>query len=245
MTLDKNLISDVCNSLFIPADFGIDEDGDDLYGIFDAVADDMRDVLPENSYRLASGVTKLVIIPEYCDFVFKVSFTGCYYQQYDDNKLKDEDEDSYTFEQFCGSGGSDSADYCLAEYEKYQDLKAAGVGMFFAETEFAGTTKDGSRIFIQEKVYPRSHGGSSKKISQESKDHVKNMKNHRELSVFDYIYDTDWWALAFECYGENALHALEEYIQKDDSPLQDMHNENFGWRLDGTPCIIDFTDYNS
>ena len=65
MTLDKNLISDVCNSLFIPADFGIDEDGDDLYGVFDAVADDMKGVLPENSYRLASGVTKLVIIPDY------------------------------------------------------------------------------------------------------------------------------------------------------------------------------------
>lgn len=243
MTLDKTLISDVCNSLLIPADFGIDEDGDDIYGVFDAVSTDMKGVLADDSYCLASGVTKLVIIPELCDFVFKVSFNGYYYQQYDDNKL--EDEDSYAFEQFAGSGGSDSSDYCLAEYEKYQDLRAAGVSMFFAETEFAGVTKDGSRIFIQEKAYPRSHGNSSKKASQESKDRVKSMESHNELNLFDYIYDTDWWALALECYGEDALQALEEYIQKDDSPLQDMHDENFGYRLDGTPCIIDFTDYNS
>ena len=40
MTLDKNLISDVCNSLFIPADFGIDEDGD---GEIDYYTDDIDD----------------------------------------------------------------------------------------------------------------------------------------------------------------------------------------------------------
>lgn len=245
MTLDKDLIQGIINSLEVPSHFGIDEDGEDIDGVFDSTEYAIRDTLPSKTYNIFSGVSKMVIVPLFCDFVFKVSFNGYYYYPYNPNRMEDVGEDIEEFEYFGGSGGSDSSDYCLAEYEKYQELKEAGISQLFAETQYAGNTKDGVRIFVQEKAYPLSRQSKSKKpISQASRDKAKAIKDKATYEVFDYIYNQEWWAAVIECYGEEMIQKLENYIQHDDSVVEDMHNDNYGWRLDGTPCIIDFTDYN-
>lgn len=211
-------------------DLHIDEQfGCDRYR--DTPTPEMGDVIchvVENNDDYAYGASKFVIIPSDANFVVKIPFNGWFEEDREENSgLK-----FYEFE--C------CYDYCEKELNIYNSLAGSGFQHIFAETAFVGKTAEGRGIYIQEKIATTySDGESSRKASEGSKDAVARM--HSKYGR-DYLsFEDDWLELAVECYGEEATSKMLAYVEEN---IWDMHRGNYGYRSDGTPVIIDYSDFN-
>lgn len=232
MTFNQNLINKFLDAIFpLPKNFGItvssyEEEANDSIIEFET---NVHAVDSEASVRW--GISKIVIIsPKLKDIVIKIPFNGYY----------DEGYEVVHWNNFIWATGSDSKDYCLAEYEKYKKLKIYNLDCFVAKTWYYKTI-DGVRVFLQEKAISINDSCNN--------DNIKPSKKSQDLA--DKWYEEDkfginpeWIAICLDRYGKSRVERFLYYCENIDSDiLEDAHCGNYGYRANGTPCVIDYSNF--
>lgn len=264
------IIDKILNSFEIPREFGryygdekIDFDFDDFSNKITKI---INKITPIN---ICYGVSKMVIVPKKYPFVIKIPFNGYFSMDTSSmpnfyirensiptNKISDfyreaaekrEDwiethlEDIVYFESFECACEDNPSDYCLDELQKYQIVTEKSFSPFFAGTYYY-TAKNGRNIYIQEKAIAYCDSSTSQiKISKGTLEKAKKMQDDLYSD-----FPREWLATAIECYGETFVTEFLNYVSKDEDELylwEDMHCGNLGYRLNGTPCIIDFSGW--
>lgn len=228
MKINNKLINEVLDAIFpLPDNFGIDREIEEpscLNQIEKTVAE-----VDEDAY-ICYGISKLVIVsPNFNGVVIKIPFYG---------STVDGEWIPFTY-----APASDKKDYCLAEYERYLALKKLKLDCFVAKTIYYKKI-NGRKIFLQEEVI------SEENILEENekKRFHHSSKKSRELAwkIFSTSVDmdVDWIAKCFDKYRNKKVRRFFKYCAtKDRGILEDMHCGNFGYRDNGTPCLIDFSDF--
>lgn len=239
---------------YLPANFGKVLQDDDYIVEVDEIEDEIWAI--DHTAKIYSGVSKMAIVAESLgEVAIKVPFNGCYeysgeyydHQHSDEYDYADDDEEwdfesKYSFEKFSGGGGKNNDDYCAEEYATYKELKELGYERFVAETELLGGI-DGRYILVQEFVTSMNDYCEKIVNSQRS---IEASKRIREDYSSANNVDDDWVAACVEHYGEELSEKFFNYTEEDGySILADAHWGNYGYREDGSPCILDFSDYNS
>lgn len=172
------------------------------------------------------GMSKLVISsPKMQNFVIKIPFNG--YELL---------SGWYGFE---GAPGSDCSDYCLAEYEKYKKLRTYGLNCFVVKTVFYKKV-DGVRFFLQEKAICVNSDCTSRLPSQKSLNLAEKWYREGRITI-----DPDWIASCIDFYGKARVKRFLYYCEHIDADiLMDMHGGNFGYRKNGSPVLIDFSNFS-
>ena len=191
--------------------------------------DNFIDYLYENSeeyqmgeWKCAYGATKLVIIMEKEDFVFKIPF----------NSEWDSWKGDYAF--FYGAPATSTWDYCEAEEERYDFAEECGFSKYLAKTNIVYSTKNGVRIYIQPKCSVHSkHKTTSKRSSK-----VFSKWFKRCLP----IDDTQWLNTFIDYYGAYKLKQFLTFLLNEEWD-DDLGSRNIGYTIEGKPVLIDYSSY--
>lgn len=230
MTFNYDNINKVLQAIFpLPEKFGLIQNDGIGTSEFEDIEFNLQSADP--AAFLNHGASKLVIIsPSFGDVVIKIPFNG-YYEE------DDESGELHWFD-FEWAAGSDSSDYCLTEYEKYNKLKVYGLDCFVAKT-FYYKTIDGIRIFLQEHVIPENDLCLSYTPSAKSKKLADKWQNEGMFYI-----DSEWIANCLDKYGQSKVKRFLDYCANIDLDiLEDTHCGNFGYRTNGTPAILDYSNY--
>ena len=122
----------------------------------------------DDNFILASGVSKVAIIPKEKNYVIKIPYYGKYRKS---NGIK-------CFDPYFSSI-SKSGDYCKSEEIIYNKAKANGLDTFFAEIEQIGKIKS-IPIYVQRKAI------IFEDVHYPEDDEEENL-NEREVSIFKTI----------------------------------------------------------
>lgn len=225
MVFNHNAVDKILAAIFpLPVEFGL-EDVEPLN--FKLIQNQIKKV--DACAYINFGISKMVIIsPNFNNVVIKIPFNGKF----------DHWEEWIPFK---WANGSDSSDYCLAEYEKYCRLKIYGLDCFVAKT-FLYKTIEGVRVFIQEKVMPEEDMCFSDfKPSLKSKKLANKWREEGES-----IFDTYWFANCLDKYGQSKVQRFLDYCTNiDPDILEDIHEGNYGYRENGTPAILDYSNFSN
>ena len=187
----------------------------------------------DDNFILASGVSKVAIIPKEKNYVIKIPYYGKYRKS---NGIK-------CFDPYFSSI-SKSSDYCKSEEIIYNKAKANGLDTFFAEIEQIGKIKS-IPIYIQRKAV------IFEDVYYPEDDEEENLNEH-EISIFKTIttkysdlvedeYLPISWMKDFICsYGELAFDKLYNFLS--DNNIQDLHSENIGYICE-KPVLVDFSGF--
>jgi len=237
MTFNNQLIDKFLDAIFpLPEEFGTfgsehEEEAECITNFKRAV----KQVDLEASIR--SGISKIVITsPNLNGIVIKIPFNGYFYK---DEENEDGDKDEIFWNPFDWAPGTDSTDYCLAEYEKYDRLKTYRLDCFVAKVYYYKTI-DRTRVFLQEEVIPQIDAPSTiKKPSKKSKELAREWYKKDVMSV-----DPEWVAACIDKYGKSKVKRFLRYCRDVDFDiLEDAHNENLGYRKNGFPCVLDYSNF--
>lgn len=192
------------------------------------------------------GATQVCIIDPDLEDVIKIFFNGEF------ENIYDEDDYGYDveFTEFCH-------DYANIAETIYKDAKELGFGDFFAAFEKIGETDGSGRpVFRQEYVTPLEDGGDSHPSKKAIDIVVKKQNTHNDdenNSLFDEVaymerakwrtFDTNWTAAAIDAYGYELVERFLSFVRETNIYL-DMHSGNYGYRKDGTPCILDWAGFD-
>ena len=187
----------------------------------------------DDNFILASGVSKVAIIPKEKNYVIKIPYYGKYRKN---NGIK-------CFDPYFSSI-SKSSDYCKSEEIIYNKAKANGLDTFFAEIEQIGKIKS-IPIYVQRKAV------IFEDVYYPEDDEEENLNEH-EISIFKTIttkysdlvedeYLPLSWMKDFICsYGELAFDKLYNFLS--DNNIQDLHSENIGYICE-RPVLVDFSGF--
>ena len=187
----------------------------------------------DDNFILASGVSKVAIIPKEKNYVIKIPYYGKYRKS---NGIK-------CFDPYFSSI-SKSSDYCKSEEIIYNKAKANGLDTFFAEIEQIGKIKS-IPIYVQRKAV------IFEDVYYPEDDEEENLNEH-EISIFKTIttkysnlvedeYLPISWMKDFICsYGELAFDKLYHFLS--DNDIQDLHSENIGYICE-RPVLVDFSGF--
>ena len=187
----------------------------------------------DDNFILASGVSKVAIIPKEKNYVIKIPYYGKYRKS---NGIK-------CFDPYFSSI-SKSSDYCKSEEIIYNKAKANGLDTFFAEIEQIGKIKS-IPIYVQRKAV------IFEDVYYPEDDEEENLNEH-EISIFKTIttkysdlvedeYLALSWMKDFICsYGELAFDKLYNFLS--DNNIQDLHSENIGYICE-KPVLVDFSGF--
>ena len=187
----------------------------------------------DDNFILASGVSKVAIIPKEKNYVIKIPYYGKYRKS---NGIK-------CFDPYFSSI-SKSSDYCKSEEIIYNKAKANGLDTFFAEIEQIGKIKS-IPIYVQRKAV------IFEDVHYPEDDEEENLNEH-EISIFKTIttkysdlvedeYLPISWMKDFICsYGELAFDKLYSFLS--DNNIQDLHSENIGYICE-KPVLVDFSGF--
>lgn len=175
------------------------------------------------NFSLDYGASRIVIIPKFEDYVIKLPMNGFY-----------SDDEWIPFS---------IADYNNLEYTIYNDILTnypTISKVFAAAALYPRKTKVGE-VLIQEKVIPLS--GQCAFHKRPSRDSLALVKSGvwKELSS---SMNDEWLACIYEQYGDSVETALNDYAEIT-LLMEDMHSDNYGYRLDGSPVIFDYCGYEA
>lgn len=233
MTFDHKLVDEFLKAVSpLPEHFGVicysDRKEEPVY--FNFFQEAVKKVDP--NAVLYFGMSKIVITsPLLNNIVIKIPFNGCFEEGY---------YDYYDWTPFEWASGSDNADYCLTEFEKYKKLKTYGLDCFVAKTLFYKKINN-VRIFLQEYVIPESNSCSIHIPSKKSQGIAYRWKDEGKICI-----DINWIANCLDKYGKSKVERFLNYCDNIDLDiLEDIHKGNFGYRRNGTPCLLDFSSFNN
>lgn len=236
MVFNHNAINQILDAIFpLPEEFGVivyDDGPTELaydYEIRKAIN------AVDDSAHIFYGLSKLVITSNKIgDVVIKIPFNGNFVQYINE----DNEEEPLEWEPFFWAPGSDRSDYCLAEFEKFKKLKKYGLDCFVAKTILYKVCC-GVRVFIQEKVTPMEDSCENHPSSQKSQDLVRQWRKEKKCFL-----SFDWVANCIDKYKQSKVERFLSYCENIDSDiLEDMHDGNFGYRKNGTPVILDYSNF--
>jgi hypothetical protein len=240
MLLLEDKIAKIVDHIHTNAQFGGDSENDDYSMVLEPIYDEMQKI--DKDIEVLHGISKAVIVAPNCGKVIKIPFNGYYDSSecswYDEETGKyGYDDDREEWIPFMYAGEEDVTDYCHDELNKYELAKMHGLGDFFAETEFYGTTKDNTAIYLQEKAIVYCDDDLTKrKSSQRAKDVVKDMGWAHKINKF-------WTEMAVDYFGEAKVEKLFKFLAKEGMD-DDLHTGNIGFStIDGRPIIIDFSGW--
>ena len=231
MTFNHTLVDKFLEAIFpLPENFGIvlreNEESEPID--FSFFQEAVWDVDPDASVYF--GMSKIVIIsPNLNNVVIKIPFNGFFEENME--------EDLY-WHTFRWASGSDSKDYCLTEFEKYNKLKTYELDCFVAKIMFYKEIC-GVRVFLQEQVVPENDSYCTRKPSQKSQDLANKWYDERKFYI-----EPEWIANCLDKYGKSKVERFIYYCANiDPDILEDAHDGNFGYRKDETPCVLDYSNY--
>ena len=234
MTFDHIYVNEILETIFpIPKHFGLLMYKNKSYKPINFKSIKKSILHYDPTASIYYGMSKLVITsPKINNIVIKIPFNGVFED--------DEDTKSFFWCPFEWADGSDSADYCLTEYEKYKKLEIYGLDCFVAKTIFYKKMYN-TRIFIQEKVIPIDELIKSPRASHNSKELADEWYEKGKINI-----DPEWIANCLDAYGKSKVSRFLKYCNEIDLDiLEDIHTGNFGYRKDKTPCILDYSNYNN
>lgn len=127
-----------------------------------------------------------------------------------------------------------SQNYCKLEEEIYLKAKKVQVERFFCKTELLGEVND-IPVYAQEKCeFP----GKQNTKKTPSKNSLNLIKEKDTCFIFGPVYD----AFIIDFYGINFYERLGRFIEEEG--IDDFHSDNMGFRLNGEPCIFDYSGFN-
>lgn len=233
--------------VFQGADFiALKEDGDYEYYLSENEDDlfnlkDFRRILCENeilNIRVASGLTKIVLIPDNKDYVIKIPITKTGRYDYVEDKNGNYRKENFLIE------NNNFGDYCSIEEELFNSFED-DIKKIFAETRFITKVND-LPIYIQEKVTVPYR----KKIDLFDPDHYpsdrkSDMDIHYELSAISKYCEYNEFQEDFSYdilvnYGFDFLVKLLQTI--DYAGISDLHYGNYGYK-NYKPMIFDYSGY--
>ena len=180
--------------------------------------------------EIRTGVSKVVIIPHDSSYVLKIPYRGAR-----------EGEESWDFH-YAGNKIRDW-DYCETEAEIYDAFKAEGLECFLAKTVRYGKDATGYPLYIQEKCI----------TSYDYEDPDSNYAyDYTEIKAFRSMFacgmavaDDTWNMKAIMYYGvERYIRFMQLCLDRFPDVLDDLHSQNYGYRIDGSPVLIDFSSWN-
>lgn len=240
---EKELLTAIKDSFCVFEDFGYNLDEDDDSKVYDIISD----TVDKYGVTYARGVSKMCLITPDADWVLKIPFEGSYFCNYDYETKEYDDFD--TFETYYGAHiEEDRWNYCAAEVDYYEMAKEEDIAEFFAKTEYFGTCKSTNKkgflpTYIQEKCIPYNEKEYCKTNIHPSEDSLKKVSSSDK---YQYCrFSDDWVALAIDCYGEEKVDALCYFLDLHPEMAGDFHSGNYGYRIDGTPVLIDYTGWDS
>ena len=177
------------------------------------------------SISTAWGCSQFVIITEEKE-VFKIPFTGFFYDEYDDNG---EHYDA-CFEYF-------RVNHSAKTVELYESTIIEGVDQFFSGIEFIGYSCNHYPIYKQEWACTWAEDGSSKP-SEDSSTKAKNLS--KEIRYIPFY--TEWLASAIDAYGEEMVKRLLKFV--DEYNVDDLHRNNYGYNAAGLPVVYDYSGFD-
>lgn len=216
------VIEQVMACLSFPDDFGMNPESGELEAE-EYYHEMLQEYFPDAT--ITYGVSKFVIIVPSLSFVIKIPFNGSYTY----------DGDFYYFE---NAGTRKRDDYCYSEWCKYRTALDNGFEKFFAKIEYYDDDADGHPYYYQEKVISayKYHGETASAASYGKVD---------ELSAEQMICDSDWLARAIDMYGEELVTAFIDYVNNIDPDIgADLHRNNYGYRENGEPVLLDYSGWN-
>ena len=233
MKYNKESVDKILDAIFpIPEQFGVIASGDFAEPIeFFDIRKNVKEV--DANAKIYYGMTKLVILPSDCEnIVIKIPFNGLFEEDPVSGELD--------FYYFYGAAADNCSDYCLAEYEKYTELKAQELECFVAETicyrQFGNMT-----IILQERITPEKDICFPAKPSKLSSAMAKSLIKDLELTL---LYEREWVANCIDCYGYQKVKEFLTYCEKVDPDIvEDAHDANYGYRKDKTLAFLDFSNF--
>lgn len=178
---------------------------------------------PLSSCKIASGMTKYVIIPDNLNWVIKLPIQV---------KTK-----QYRREEFLTK--FNAYDYCDLETRNFAYAEEKGVNVFFAESYFLSLYK-GIRIYIQRKA---------KCDEQEFDDRLKKYASHYVSETYnedvfnevvsDYVLNMNESESLEAVFGDVPT---ELYDLIEERNVNDLHCGNYGF-INEKPVIIDYSGY--
>lgn len=218
------------------SEYYLSEDENDLFNI-----EDFKRILFENgilNIRVASGLTKIVLIPDDKDYVIKIPITKSGHYDY----IEDENG-NYTKGNFLIENNN-WGDYCSIEEELFNSF-TDDIKKIFAETRFITKVND-LPIYIQEKVtvpyvrkidlFDPDHYPSDRKSDMDIHYELSAISKYCEHNDFqeDFSYDI------LVNYGFDFLINLLQTI--DYAGIYDLHAGNYGYK-NYKPMIFDYSGY--
>lgn len=245
MNIDYKIVDSILEAISpLPHHFGAcisNNGGEQPPFDYEEILDRAKIIDPQIEIRF--GISKLVIISTLLPYhVIKIPFNGMYEEEYDD----DSDSMVPIWYDFIGSAAvHDFSDYCLYEYEEYHSLKKQRLQCFVAKTIFYRTFED-KRIFLQERAVCLDDIDSCSTINVIPKESnsmkiAKQLLKERKAKAVT----TEWLAACIQWYGLKTVMKFFKYcLTENYHLLHDCHGGNYGYRLNGTPCLLDFSDFS-
>ena len=223
-------------SLTVPQFFGGDVDMGDY-----PVVEDWCEMNKGEFDCYFHGVSKAALVSEKSNWVVKIPFNShCLYNYNPEEEGYDYDKPDWY--EYCDAGEF-GWNYCALELDIYEEVEAAGLGIFLAETRFFCHTANNYPIYIQEKVIAENSWRNSEKInpSKKSLSIAKTIKQKSYTRLSD-----KWLATAIDFYGEEKVKEFLHYINEVNPRMEeDLHGGNYGYRCsDGSPCLLDFSGWD-
>lgn len=208
-----------CNSIDFLSDADDAEYSEGFSYIYEQVDEEIR-----------TGVSKVVIIPHDSSYVLKIPYRGA----------RDE-EKSWDFH-YAGNKIRDW-DYCETEAEIYDAFKAEGLECFLAKTVRYGKDATGYPLYIQEKCitsYDYEDPDSNYTYDDTERKTFRSM-----FACGIAVANNTWNMKAIMYYGvEKYIRFMQLCMDRFPDVLSDLHSENYGYRTDGSPVLIDFSSWN-
>lgn len=180
--------------------------------------------------EIRTGVSKVVIIPHDSSYVLKIPYRGAR-----------DGENSWDFH-YAGNKIRDW-DYCETEAEIYDAFKAEGLECFLAKTVRYGKDATGYPLYIQEKCitsYDYEDPDSNYTYDDTERKTFRSM-----FACGIAVANNTWNMKAIMYYGvEKYIRFMQLCLDRFPDVLNDLHSENYGYRTDGSPVLIDFSSWN-
>ena len=229
MNFNNKLVDKFLNAVFpLPENFGVVLSNTDVEPPFEYSMIKRKIQYIDNKAELNFGMSKMIITsPNLGDVVIKIPFNGYF-----------ENDDKLDWYDFTNAAGSNPSNYCLTELEKYQELKKHKLNCFVAKT-FPYKTINNILILLQEYVITNKNFYSNSKPSYSSIKLVEKWCDEGQAHVNIY-----WLADCIDKYGEEKVKQFLYYCNYIDLDiLEDFHTSNYGYRKNGTPAILDFSNF--
>ena len=262
MNFNRELALKLVNAVFdmMPEDYQFGPVcGNDLVPTnFEMIYDEVKSV--DADAELHYGISKLVIIsPHLGNYVIKVPFNGMYGENYDYKCALDggcpyscrgcyacehgiePDPKEYWYD-YSNADSPTGWNYCDAEWQKYKNLRKIGLDCFVAKI-YPFIEIGGFKCFIQEVATAEddANGNETSHVTEASRKKAESLN-----SEFHYGLNEDWLGLCIEIFGAKKVRRFMKYVKEEDPEiLNDMHSGNYGYRPNGTPCVLDFASFDN